>query len=48
VDPRSNTLYPWDYDYKDVMNIVGGWLDLVMINCITLHHQAPLRGVFCL
>ena len=25
VDPRSNTLYPWDYDYKDVMNIVGGY-----------------------
>ena len=25
VDPRTNKDYPWDYDYRNVVNVVGGY-----------------------
>lgn len=25
VDPRDGSYYPWDYDYRDVVNIIGGY-----------------------
>ena len=25
VDPRTNLFYPWDFDYRNVINIVGGY-----------------------
>ena len=25
VDPRTKEYYPWDFDYRDVMNLVGGY-----------------------
>lgn len=25
VDPRTNEYYPWDYDYRNVINLVGGY-----------------------
>jgi len=25
VDPRSNKYYPWTYDYRNVVNIIGGY-----------------------
>jgi len=25
VDPRTNKYYPWDYDYRNVVNVVGGY-----------------------